>query len=178
MDVVQSVLREPQVRSARQYRRHVMYLTLIYVTMFSSSVLGIIVLAKHYKLFVTLTQRSNVETLTIAFLLVFFLYLTAISVRGAMASIRIIYYRILSLFVDHVALQKRKVRALGKPKKGGAPAVALNFLIEREGCPNKSFELKVQDEAGSMGAVSVDGALLLHQEAYRDGTLSFFSFYV
>lgn len=178
MDVVESVLREPQIRSARQYRRHVMFLTGIYVTMFLSSILGIIVLCWHYKLFVTLAQRSNVETLTIAFLLLFFAYLLAISLRGALAAIRVLYYRMLSLVTDHVSLQKRKVKALGRPEAGEAPAVALNFLIEREGYPNEAFELKLEDQAGSMGCVRVDGALLLHREAYRDGTYSLFPFIV
>lgn len=178
MDVVQSVLREPQVQSPRQYRRHVKLLTLIYVTMFFSSILGIVVLCWHFKLFITLAQRSNVETLTIAFLVIFFAYLLAISFKGALAAVRVIYYKALSLFIDTITLQKRKVKALGKPESSEAPAVALNFLIERDGNPNKPFTLELKDEAGDMGHIVVDGALLLHREAYRDGTYSLFPFIV
>ncbi|MFL5812130.1 MAG: hypothetical protein ACJ763_01015, partial [Bdellovibrionia bacterium] len=178
MNVVQSILREPQVHSARQYRRHVMLLSWIYWTMFLSSVIGVFLLVKEYKLFVTLAQRSNVETLTIAFLLIFFLYLGTISTRGAVAAVRVAYYRVLALFMDRVSIERRKVSALGKPGQNEAPAVALNYLIEREGRPNEAFELRIQDEAGEMGSISVDGALLMHRETYRDGTYSMFPFIV
>jgi hypothetical protein len=178
MDVVRSVLREPQVQSVRQYRRHVALLSWVYLTMLTSSALGTTVLIVHYKLFVTLAQRTNVETLTIAFLLLFFFYLIAISLKGAFAAARIAYFKVLSLVVGELAVQKRKVAALGPPKQGDAPAVALNFLIEREGHPNEPFCLAVEDEAGSMGRILVDGAFLLHQEAYRDGAYSIFSFLV
>jgi hypothetical protein len=146
--------------------------------MFFSSIIGIFILLKEYKLFVTLAQRSNVETLTIAFLLVFFLYLGTISVRGALAALRVGYYRFLALFMDGVSIERRKMRALGRPGENEAPAVAVNYLIEREGHPNEAFELKIQDSAGEMGSVCVDGALLVHREAYRDGTYSMFPFVV
>jgi hypothetical protein len=178
MDVVKNVLREPQVRTAHQYRRHVLYLGCIYVTMFVSSVCGIVILTRHYKLFVTLTQRSNVETLTIAFLLIFFLYLSAVSFKGATASLRILWYRALSLWMDPLDLERRKVRALGPPGESEPPAVALNFLIEREGHPNEPFQFKLEDAAGSMGVICVEGALLVHDGAYRDGTYSLFPFLV
>jgi hypothetical protein len=178
MNVVQSILREPQVHSAREYRRHVMYLSWIYVTMFFSSLFGIFILGKHYKLFVTLAQRSNVETLTVAFLLVFFLYLLTISARGAIAALQIIYYRVLSRFIDRQALERKKVKALGQPIESDAPAVAVNFLIEREGHHNEPFEFKIEDDAGSIGSIYIDGALLVHKEAYRDGTYSIFPFII
>jgi hypothetical protein len=178
MNVVQSILREPQVQSARQYRRHVMLLSWIYSTMFLSSATGIFLIVIDYKLFVTLAQRSNVETLTIAFLLVFFLYLMTISAKGSIAALRVAYYGLLSRFTDRISVEKQKTSALGSPGESEAPAVALNYLIEREGRPNEAFQLQIKDDAGSVGSLCVDGALLMHLEAFRDGTYSMFPFVV
>jgi len=54
-----------------------------YLALFICALTGIALLIWKAQLFVTLAQRSNVETLTIAFFLVFFAYLAALSAPGA-----------------------------------------------------------------------------------------------
>jgi hypothetical protein len=54
--------------------------------MLVGALIGIGLLVWKAQLFVTLTQRSNVETLTLAFFLVFFAYLGILSARGAVGA--------------------------------------------------------------------------------------------
>ena len=57
-------------RERRAYVRRVHRLALAYVCLFFASLVGIFLLVWWGQFFVTLTQRSNVETLTIAFFIV------------------------------------------------------------------------------------------------------------
>ena len=80
--LLKRLITEPGADSAEDYARRVQILAATYAVLFCASVAGVVVLAIYGKLFVTLAQRSNVETLTILFLLVLYAYLAAISVRG------------------------------------------------------------------------------------------------
>src|SRR5918911_4534888 len=112
--LLKRLVSEPGAESAEDFARRVRLLAATYAVLFCSSVAGALVLALHGKLFVTLAQRSNVETLTILFLLVLYLYLAAISARGAWGALR------LAVFAwrrkrarDPVAERRRQLGRLG-----------------------------------------------------------------
>ena len=134
MDAARRLIREPDVSDPRQYRRRVAELAAVYVAIFAFSIAGIVLLLYHGRLFVTLSQRSNVETLTIAFLLLFFAYIASLTARGAWGGLRIGAFRLAArLARDPGAVERRKIAALGESRK--RQAVAVNFLIERAGHP-------------------------------------------
>src|ERR687888_732360 len=110
MDATRRFITEPGADNAEQYTRRVRRLATWYMALFGLSLVGVGLLIWRAQLFVTLTQRSNVETLTLAFLLVFFVYLAVISSPGAWGTLRMVRH---SLGGDWGAQQQRKCRALG-----------------------------------------------------------------
>jgi hypothetical protein len=177
MDAGRRLIREPDVSDPPHYRRRVSELGAIYVAIFVLSAAGIALLIGHGRLFVTLSQRSNVETLTIAFLLLFFGYIVSLSARGAWGGLRIGAYRLAArLTGDPKRIEQRKIAALGQ--SGKRQAVAINFLLEREGRPGEPFEVRLADAAGSVGNIRVDGARLEHRSGHREGSNELLAYFV
>ena len=177
MDAARRLVREPDVSDPRHYRRRVAELAAIYVAIFTLSVTGVALLLLQGRLFVTLSQRSNVETLTIAFFLLFFGYIAFISARGAWGGLRIGAFRLAARFGgDATDVERQKIAALGRSIK--RQAVAVNLLLERAGHPGEPFELRVADEAGSVGTIYVDGARIEHRAGHREGSNNFLAYFV
>jgi hypothetical protein len=162
-------VKEPGAEDAWHFRRRVKLLAAEYVGLFLAAVVGIGLLVWKAQLFVTLTQRSNVETLTLAFFCVFFGYLAVLSAPGARGGLRVAWYGLQGrLGQDRDALERRKMRALGQG--GGGAVVNLNMIIEVEGRPGEPFELPVADRAGPMGRLRIDGSRIQHLPAHGAGS--------
>jgi hypothetical protein len=172
----QHLIAEPGAENVREYRKRVTTLAAEYFALFFGALFGIALLIWKAQLYVTLAQRSNVETLTLAFFLVFFGYLAILSVRGALGCARIAWFALQVRFgVDRVDVERRKMRALG-PAGSGA-AIDLNVLLEVDGRPCESFEIPVADRAGQMGRILVDGARVRHLPAHKDGSSDLLAFF-
>jgi hypothetical protein len=177
MDAGRRLIREPDVSDPAQYRRRVAALAAIYVAIFALSGAGLALLVVHGRLFVTLSQRSNVETLTIAFLLLFFGYLALLSARGAWGGLRIGAFRLAArLGRDPERVERWKIAALGGSRK--RQAVAVNLLIERAAHSGEPFELRVADGAGCVGNIHVDGARIEHRSGHREGSSELLAYFV
>ena len=176
--IEEAAIREPGAQSAPEFARRVRRLALFYVLIFVGAVVGIALIIWKAQLFVTLAQRSNVETLTIAFVFVFFAYLAAISAPGALGVARLLYYELPArLGRDRDAVERRKWEALG-PAGQDPPRAALNRVVELEGHPCEAFELGVADHIGRMGVLRVDGAEIMHAEARQDGSNTLLGYFV
>ena len=159
--LLKRVISEPGAENAEDFRRRVRLLAGTYAVLFLSSCSGAVVLAAHGKLFVTLAQRSNVETLTIAFLLVFYAYLAAISGRGALGAARIAFYALRRKLSRDPGVERRRQMA-SLDARGDGPWAALASVLERTDGAALRFELV--DESGFFGAIEVDGARVCHVE--------------
>jgi hypothetical protein len=169
-------IREPGAEDARHYRRRVNTLAAEYVVLFVAALGGIVLLVWQAQLFVTLTQRSNVETLTLAFFFAFFGYLAALSAPGALGALRVGWYAVQARATgDRDALERRKVRALGPG--GGSAAANLNVVLELEGRPGEAFEIPVADRAGPMGRLRVDGSRIEHLPVHKDGSSNLLAYF-
>jgi hypothetical protein len=176
MDAARTLIREPDVDSPRQYRRRVLLLAVIYIVLFALCLVGIGLLLLFGRFFVGLSQRSNVETLVIAFFLVLFGYLALITLRGAVGGLRILGYRLRArLSSDRATIERRKIAALGPVHKG--PAAAMNRLVERADRPGEAFDLVVRDHVGSVGRLRIDGVKLQHLDAFRSGSNDLLAFF-
>jgi len=173
--LLKHVVSEPGAESAEGFARRVRILGATYLVLFCASCAGAVVVALHGKLFVTLAQRSNVETLTILFMLVFYTYLAAISARGAVGAVRIALYALRRRFAgDSAAERGRQLRALGKP--GDGPWAAIAKVLERaDGVPLR-FELP--DPQGSHGRIEVDGARISQLDARSGGSADLLAYFV
>lgn len=120
----------------------------------------------------TLSQRSNVETLTIAFIIVLFVYLIVLSLAGAWGALRIFYFNAPARpGRDTATVESRKQAAL-KLLRGDPPTVALNCLVCHTDRPHEPIAIPIADDAGSLGRVLIDGATMTHQESLQGGSNS------
>jgi hypothetical protein len=137
-----------------------------YVALFALSIVGIAILIWRAQFFVTLAQRSNVETLTLAFLLVLFGYLGSLSAPGTWGALQLVRR---ARGRDWSERQHRLTAGL-RVVPGNRTTADLNVLLERDGSPGQPFELLVADNAGTMGRLSVDGARLTYRSEYGEGS--------
>ena len=66
--ILKRVVSEPGADTAESFARRVRLPAVTYAVLFSASCAGVLIVALYGKLFVTLAQRSNVETLTVLFI--------------------------------------------------------------------------------------------------------------
>jgi hypothetical protein len=175
----QSVIREPGADSPHDYSQRVRRLAAAYLVLCVGSTIGIGLLVWRARLFLSLTQQSNVETLTLAFLMVFFAYLGVLSAPGALGALRVAYYDGLlrRLGAAQEEVERRKHAALGPPH-GDPPVAALNVILERNGQPCQAFGVPVRDAIGDMGQIVVDAAGLTHRPARDAGSNDVLAYFV
>jgi hypothetical protein len=177
MDIARNLVREPDVADPRAFRRRVHQLAAVNFLLLCFAVAGIGVIVANGRRFVLLAQRSNVETLTIAFFLLFFSYLLLLSARGAKGAALLGLHALRALRRrDPVTMQRKLVARLGETVDG--PAVALSHALERADRSGQPFELRVADGAGSVGRICVDGVSVRHREAFRHGSTSMLAYFV
>jgi len=166
-----AALREPGVSDPKHYARRVTWLAIVHPLLLVCSLAGIVLLVWRGELFVTLAQRSNVETLTIAFFLVFFTYFTFATVPGAVGAVRIGWFRLrLRTARDPARVEAKRLAALGK--RGLGAAAAFDKVVELEGHAGQPWELEIQDAVGSLGRLRFDGVGVTHVDAFRGGSSS------
>lgn len=159
--LLKRIITEPGAATARGYARRVRLLAATYLVLFVSASAAAVLLAVQGKLFVTLAQRSNVETLTILFLLVFYAYLASLSAPGALGALRIFFWSLRG---------SPRIEALGPPDDG--PYAALGVVLERaDGAPLR-FDLQ------GLGVLAVDGARIEQHQAPGGGSADLISYFV
>jgi hypothetical protein len=128
------------------------------------------------RFFVTLAQRSNVETLTLALVLLLFAYLAILSLPGAWGALKILYYNLPGwLGRDRAAVEARKQAVLQR-SWGNPDAVFLNCLVLRQGSPDEPVTIPLNDDAGSLGVIVIEGARMAREEGSCHGSNSIFAF--
>lgn len=177
-DMAHLFIREPETQSPEEYGERVLLLAAAYLVLFVAAVTGIGLLVWQAQLFVTLAQRANVESLVIAFLLVFFSYFAILSAFGAWGAVRIFWYAAQArLSSDPDAVERRKIAALGGPADD-QPSAVLNVLLLRDDQSDQSFRIVAADRFGRVAALDVDGANVRQTEGRRRGSNSLLGFFV
>lgn len=152
-NLARMAISEPEIGDARHYAVRVKILSALYIAHFAGAIVGCGLLLWQAKLFVTLSQRSNVETLTLAFFFVFFAYLAVLTSRGAVNGVRVLYHDWRGTTPELPARQPGD----------GPPTVATNLAIERAASPLAAFDLRIgEDPATSMGVFRIEGARIEH----------------
>lgn len=151
-NLARMAISEPEISDERHYASRVKILSALYIAHFTASLVGCGLLLWQAKLFVTLTQRSNVETLTLAFFFVFFAYLAVLTSRGATSGSRLFYH-----------IWRGTTPKLPPREKGAdPPTVATNLAIESTAAPLAAFALRIGEGGESMGVFRIDGARIEH----------------
>src|SRR6185295_4601067 len=119
IDISRTALREPGVSDPRHYARRVHWLAVVHPSLFLCSLVGFTLLIWRGEFFVTLSQRSNVETLTIAFFLLYFGYFAVVTFQGAVGGVRIAVFHLRARVQrDRRSLEARRIAALGPRGQG------------------------------------------------------------
>lgn len=137
------LLEEPETRDPAHYARRVRWLAVVHVLLFLTCAVGAVLLIWRGELFVTLAQRSNVETLTIAFVLIFLLYMLVSGAPAAIGSLRILAYRALGRDRAQRALQRKASRDRKETKR-----CQLNVVVR--GPDGGDVELPIEDDFGRL----------------------------
>src|SRR5678816_2307966 len=123
LDLQHVALRGPGVSDPAHYRKRVYWLAIVHVALFVASIAGIGLLIWRGEFFVTLSQRSNVETLTIAFFLLFFGYFAVVTAPGALGGLRMGWFRARErISSDPARIATQRVSALGERGRGASAA--------------------------------------------------------
>jgi hypothetical protein len=176
--LAQAIVREPASETAHQYRRRVSSLAWSYLGLFLFSLVGIVLLVWQAHLFVTLAQRSNVETLTLAFFLVFFAYLAAISTPGARGALTVIRFDLQRRWSRDPQSVERAIVAQLRPSRAEVPVAALNRVLDRDSAPGQPFTLDIRDQSGDLGTINIDGVEVSHRPAIAKCSNSLLAFFV
>jgi hypothetical protein len=176
MSIVQKAVREQGTESVADYAKRVYRLAAIYSAIVLTGLAAIVIIIVKGKFFVTLSLRSNVETLTLAFVLVLFAYLVILCLPGAWGSLKILYYRLPAWFGRDPAEVEARKQAAVSFKSGRPDFVYLNCRVHLQGRPREAVTIPFEDAAGKLGAIEIDGVKMLHRHAVQHSSNSLFAF--
>jgi hypothetical protein len=166
---ISRALAEPDCADPEHYARRVKKLAVIHPLLFLVCIAGDVLLIWRGEFFITLAQRSNVESLTVAFCIAIFAYFAFLTAPGCWGALRILLFRIHPPSTREAA----KARALGKPKDGYAVAFDTVVVLEGQRGP---WNLEIADGTGSLGHLRFDGVTVEHVDALRGGSSSLFGY--
>jgi hypothetical protein len=150
-------LMESPVGSVRDLRRRTTILAVIHVVLASASVALLVLLVLRLKLLVTLSQRSNVETLLILFFAAFVLVLLVTTGPATLGAITLFALRLL-----RVERRQRWIQAHSVERRREERTVALlNLWVAR---PEGPLELPLEDGFGRLGILRVRGVALQFED--------------
>lgn len=170
-------IREQDTSTVAEYRKHVYRLAGVYASLvLVTSAANVLILFKG-KFFITLAQRSNIETLTLAVVFALFAYLAIVSLPGAWGALKIVRYNLPTwMGRDKKQVEARKQAAVGK-RDGQPDAVYLNCLVRRQGSADAPIEVPIADEAGELGKIVIDGARVTHEQSPCRSSNSLFAYF-
>jgi hypothetical protein len=157
------IIREQATSTIRQYENRVYRLAATYCGILVTAVAAVVLIVMRGKLFITLSQRSNVETLVLALILVLFGYLAVISAPGAWGACKILAYNSPRWFGRPSGEVERRKQAALKTRKGDPNAVYLNCVVRRANEADPAIVIPLEDAAGGLGLIRIAGAKMSHE---------------
>lgn len=159
MALAEKIIKERLDDSPDHYARRVRWMAVIYLVLNVVSIAIIVTIVWRARFFVTLAQRSNIETLTLAIILVLALYYVVTTFRGFIGGLRMAWLNLPALRTKDKdgkwKLEHRKHVALpmGGPKK----YVCFDKAVRLENKPDEAIVWDVGDDAGKLGEIVLDG---------------------
>lgn len=169
MALAEKAIKEVVTRTAPRYSARVRGLAAIYVLLNLVSLAIVITILWRGQFFVTLSQRSNIETLTLAIILVLAIYYILTTFRGFVGAIRI-----LVLNAGDRNREDRKHRALHPGNQ--SKFVTFDQEIRLEGKPEQPLQWEVADDAGKLGDLEIEGVKVTYYPQKDGLSDTFFEF--
>jgi len=146
-------------------RRRTNWLIAIHLVLASAAVVVLALVVWRIRILITLAQRSNVETLVIAFVVIFLGYLLFTTAPATMGALRILGYRAMGKDRAQRALQ-RKARRDRKDTKRSHMNVAVR------GPGGRDVEIPIEDRYGKICNVKLHLTEVVFEEAPQELTHS------
>jgi hypothetical protein len=152
-------------------RRRTNWLIAIHLLLAAAAITVLALVAWRIRLLITLAQRSNVETLVIAFVVIFLAYILVTTAPATIGALRILGYRAMGIEREQRSLQ-RKVRSDRKETKRSH----MNLAVRGPG--GRDVEIPIQDRFGKICALKLHLTELAFEEAPEQLTHSVFQLVV
>jgi hypothetical protein len=176
-DLASRLVREPSVQDAAHYRRRSRRLAAVFAWTLVLSLTGLWLLLRQAKLYVTLAQRTNVETLTLALGCAMFLILTAMCLPGGWGALAALRAEVAGMRGGEGGRERAKASYCERRGRRAEPViVVLNAAVE--GGPGRRLSFALADAAGDLGELIIDGAVVRHERAFRSGSNSLLAYFV
>jgi hypothetical protein len=146
-------------------RRRTNWLIAIHLLLATAAIAVLALVAWRIRILITLAQRSNVETLVIAFVVIFLAYVLITTAPATIGAVRILGYRALGRERAQRALQ-RKVRSDRKETKRSH----MNMAVRGPG--GRDVEIPIQDRFGKICDVRLHLTEVVFQDAPEELTHS------
>ena len=147
-------------RTPERYAARVRWMAAIYLGLNLLSLAIIVAIVWRSQFFITLAQRSNVETLVLLIILVLAVYYLATTFRGFVGAVRMVWLNLPKLgardaeAIERVERRKHSALPPGKEAKSAYFDQAVRL---RGGKPGERIRWEVGDEAGKLGELEIDG---------------------
>ena len=164
-------------RTPEGYAAKVRWLAAIYVALNVVSITVVVLVCWRIRHLITLAQRSNVETLVLAIVVVLAVYYVASTFRGLIGGVRILVLNAPKLWArDARPIERRKHRAL---RSGGdVTSVCLDKIVRGGGKAGGPIAWELADTAGKLGDLTIEGAVASFQPMKDGINASLFEFLV
>jgi hypothetical protein len=170
MALAEKAIKEVVTQTAPRYDARVRGLAAIYVFLNLISLAIAVAIIWRGQFFVTLSQRSNIETLTLAIILVLAVYYIATTFKGFIGA-----FRMILLNASERNREDRKHRALPPGKE--SKFVTFDQEIRLEGKPFEPLKWEVADDAGKLGDIEIDGVKVTYYPQKDGMSDTFFEFF-
>lgn len=156
MSLAEKLVKDKATSTPERYAVRVRWLAAIYLLLNLISLVIMVAIIWRVQFFITIAQRSNVETLTLAILFILALYYVISTYKGFFGALRIIWLNLPGLWTrDKSKIERRKHNAI---RTGGSPRSAyFDKAITLEGKPDEPIVWQVGDDTGKLGELEVKG---------------------
>ncbi|MEO5953152.1 MAG: hypothetical protein ABIQ44_11860 [Chloroflexia bacterium] len=159
MALAEKVVKDYLTRTPERYAARVRWLAAIYFTLDILSIVIIIAIVWRVQYFITLAQRSNIETLVFLIVFVLAVYYLATTFKGFLGAIRIIWLNLPKLrardeeSIDRI--ERKKQAAL--PKGIECKSAYFDLAVRLQNHHDQPIKWEIGDSAGKLGDLEVDG---------------------
>ncbi len=159
MALAEKLIKEHVSETPDRYAARVRWMAVIYLALNLLSVAIIVAIVWRVQFFVTLTQRSNVETLVLLIVMVLAAYYLVSTFGGFVGALRLLWLNMPLLWARGAAarekVEQRKHEALGI--SNDAKAAYFDQTIYLEGKPHEPIRWVIGDSTGKLGEIELNG---------------------
>ncbi|MEO8286975.1 MAG: hypothetical protein ABI670_11125 [Chloroflexota bacterium] len=150
MALAEKAIKEVATRTPERYAKRVRMMALIYIVLNLIAIAIIIIILWRVQFFITIAQRSNVETLTLAIIFILAVYYIATTFKGFVGALR--------MFALNAGSRNREQRKQSALKTGGSPMYAcFDQAVCLENKHSEPIKWELVDEAGKLGELVISG---------------------